>query len=90
MTEIGWVILMVIAAAIVLMAIAGWLLAMTMVRFAWRAERWFAEIMNRTSVLPEPRRDKPPDGSGHPQARAEQYVAPMVRRARARMEARMR
>ena len=90
MTEIGWLVLVVIAAALVLIALAGWMLASTIVRILNYVEMWLLDDGARICLPADPEKSKPPD-MRHPQAHAEgQFEAPMVRRARARMEARMR
>lgn len=88
MTEIGWVILLIIAAALTAIAIAGWLIAATLMRLAEPARRWLTYDKTNPGVLREPEEKKPPDRR-FAKVPAEPYEAPMVRRARMRMQARM-
>ena len=87
MTEIGWVILLIIAAALTAIAVAGWLIATTLMRLAEPALCWLTYDKTNPGVLREPEEKKPPDR--RPKATAEPYEAPMVRRARMRMQARL-
>lgn len=86
MIELMEVIVIVAAMALVVLAVAAFALCMTAIRVESHMERLvLMDEMDKPAVGPITR-EKPPDSKRKPQTDADEYLAPMVRRAKKRLD----
>ena len=89
LTELLQILVILASIAMIVLAIAAWQICATLIDVACYLERLVLLMeLKKPPARPEVR-EKPPDMQRKPQALAE-YEAPLVRRARMRMEERMR
>lgn len=77
------------AMALIVLAAAMWAMMMSMHRIEGLIEEGLISLEMKKACKPPDIRPRPPDGKAETKTTAE-YMAPMVRRAKARMERQMR